>query len=283
VPKRENHQHKGNIYDRIFRENAEQLFIPLIAKLFNLKIVSYKALQVKFTQTTESEVDFLYEIIQEDQSKFILHIEFQSTNDPTMLERMQEYHSKIFKKFKLPVKPLVVNLSKKAFTAPTQLKPEEIFTGYEVINLFELSTDELLSAQIPEVVIIALLSNYPAGEIESVLQLIVKKLKQIVNTEKDLRRYVTQLLLLSRLRNFEIQTGQILNNMPITYDIEKDGLYLKGIAKGRSEGETKGFEKGLAEGIIICHEMGLPVEQIANKFKVSIEKAQQIISSYKKN
>jgi len=208
-----------------------------------------------------------------------LHIEFQSTNDAKMLERMQEYHSKIFKKFKLPIKPLVVNLSKKAFSAPTQLKPKEIFTGYEVVNLFELSTDELLRTQIPEVVILALLSNYPPEEIETVLRLIVKKLKQIVNTEKDLRRFITQLLLLSRLRNFEKQTGKILDNMPITYDIEKDGLYLKGIAKG----ESSGFEKGLAQGIIVCYEVGLSVEQIAEKFNISGEKIQQIISSYKKN
>ena len=248
MPKQKSQQHNGNIYNRIFRENAEQLFIPLIAKFFNLNIVSYKPLQLKFTQTTENEVDFLYEIVEQDESKFILHIEFRSTNDAKMLERMQEYHSKIYKKFKLPIKPLVVNLSKKAFSAPTQLKPKEIFTGYEVVNLFELSTDELLSTQIPEVVILALLSNYPPEEIETVLRLIVKKLKQIVNTEKDLRRFITQLLLLSRLRNFEKQTGKILDNMPITYDIEKDGLYLKGIAKGESKGETLGFKKGESSG-----------------------------------
>jgi len=36
------------------------------------------------------------------------------------------------------------------------------------------------------------------------------------------------------LRKFIKQTGKILDNMPITYDLEKDGLYLKGIAKGRA-------------------------------------------------
>jgi len=193
----------GNIYDRIFRENAEYLFIPLIEKLLGFEIKSYKILEANFPKTTEHEVDYLYEIEHTNQVKQILHLEFQSSNDPNMLERMQEYHSKIFKKFRLPVKPIVINLSKKAFTARKQLNPEEIFTGYEEINLFELSTKDLLSDQIPEVVIIALLANYQEDEIEGVLRLIVKKLKQIVTTEKDLRRYIAQLLLLSRLRNFE--------------------------------------------------------------------------------
>jgi len=195
--KKESKAQQGNIYDRIFRENAEHLFIPLIEKVLNIEIISYKALEAQFPQTSEHEVDFLYEIEQANEEKQLLHLEFQTNNDPVMLERMQEYHSKIYKKYKLPVRPLVINLSKKAFTARTQLKPKEIFTGYDVINLFELSTNELLSNQIPEVVILALLSNYPENEIETVLRLIVKKLKQIVVTEKDFRRYITQLLLLS--------------------------------------------------------------------------------------
>jgi len=259
---------KGNIYDRIFRENAEHLFIPLVEHFLPIKIASYKILQVSFPQTSEHEVDFLYEIIDENQTKLILHIEFQSANDPAMLQRMQEYHSKIFKKFGLPVESLVINLGQRAFTARTQLKPEEIFTGYRVINLFELSTEELLSAQVPEVVILAFLANYPKNQIEAVLRLTLKKLKQIVVKEKDLRRYLTQLLLLSRLRNFEERTQQIINTMPITYDIETDGLYLQGI------------EKGIEKGIILCYKKGFSAEEIAKDLNISLKKVLRIIQAY---
>lgn len=274
MPNKKSDKPPGNIYDKIFRENAEHLFIPLIAKLFKLKIASYKPLQVKFPKTSEGEVDFLYEIVDANQNKQILHVEFQSDNDPNMLERMQEYHSKIYKKFKLPISPLVINLSRKAFTARTQLKPEEIFKGYEVINLFELPTNEMLSSQVPEVVVLALLSNYPKNEIEGVLRLIIKQLKKMATTEKDLRRYVTQLLFLSRLRNFEVETEKIIDNMPITYDIETDGLYIKGKAEG--------LEKGLEKGIIVCYEMGLQAEEIAQKFELELEQVLKVIKAYKR-
>jgi len=285
MPNKKEGKPLGNIYDRIFRENAKHLFIPLIEKVMGIEIVSYKALPVKFPQTSEREVDFLYEIKQANDVKQILHLEFQSANDPIMLERMQEYHSKIYKTYKLPIKPLVINLSRKAFTAQTQLKPNEIFTGYDVINLFELSTEELLSNQIPEVVILALLSNFPENEIEAVLRLIVKKLKQIVNTEKDLRRYVTQLLLLSRLRNFGSITKEILDAMPIIYDVEKDTLYQRGIEKGEKrgieKGEKRGIEKGekrgIEKGVVVCYEIGLSAEEIADKFDIDISKVLQII------
>jgi len=67
---------RGNVFDRIFRENAQQIFIPLINTVLNLKIESYKALPVKFPSTSEREVDLLYEIITPNNVKQILHIEF---------------------------------------------------------------------------------------------------------------------------------------------------------------------------------------------------------------
>jgi len=259
-----------NIYDRIFRENAAHIFLPLVEKILNLTIVSYKTLQVKFPQTTESEVDFLYEIVDAANAKLILHIEFQSNNDAQMLERMQEYHSKIYRKYKLPVKSLVINVGKQAFTARSKLKTEEIFTGYEIINLFELSKDELLSNQVPEVVILALLANYPKEEIETVLRMIIKKLKQIVSAEKDLKRYVNQLLLLSRLRNFEDVSAKIINNMPILYDVEKDSLYQQGI------------EKGINKSIILLYEAGSQPAEIAKIFKYDLIEILQIIEAHEK-
>jgi len=117
----------------------------------------------------------VYEIVLQDGRKQIIHIEFQSSNDANMLARMQEYHAKIYKKYRLPVQPIVVNLSAKPFKAATKLEPTEVFYGYETIELFSLSTDELLSSQMPEVVILAILSNYPKEQLEGVLQAIKRK------------------------------------------------------------------------------------------------------------
>jgi len=282
MPNRKADKRQGNIYDRIFRENAAHIFLPLVEKILKLSIVSYKTLQVKFPQTAESEVDFLYEITVTTKAKLILHIEFQSNNDAQMLERMQEYHSKIYRKYKLPVKSLVINVGKQAFTARNKLKTEEIFTGYEVINLFELSKDELLSNQVPEVVILALLANYPKGEIETVLRLIIKKLKQIVSTEKDLKRYVNQLLLLSRLRNFGDVSAKIINNMPLLYDVEKDSLYQQGVEQGIGLGIEKGVKQGINKSIILLYEAGSQPTAIAKIFKYDLAKIMQIIEAHKK-
>lgn len=281
---------KGNIYDRIFRENAKHLFIPLIKKLFNLKIEKYTVLDPNFPSTSENEVDFLYELLLKGGSEQILHIEFQSTDDPKMLARMQEYHAKIYRKYKKPIKPLVINLSKKAFTTRHHLYENEIFSGYEIVNLFDLSTDDLLSSQIPEVIILAVLSNYPKAQLETTLRNIVTKLKQLVSAEKDLNRYVNQLFFLSRLRKFEKEIKHTLDNMLIEVDIEQDYFYLQGVEighnKGKEEGHEEGHEKGKEEGldlslkVIALHKKGKSPKIIAEKLNIDLQKVLAIIKAF---
>ena len=44
---------------------------------------------------------------------------------------------------------------------------------------------------------------------------------------------------MSRLRNLEVETNKQVKDMPITYDITKDGLYKEGIAIGRENSDSK--------------------------------------------
>lgn len=150
-----NSNHQGNIYDRIFKENAESIFLPLIAEKLDLDIQSYKVLPEKLPRTLEREVDFLFEIELKNQGSRILHIEFQTREDKNMIYRMGMYHGLVWEKYKLPVKHVVIYLGKGQAKMQSQLSEEEVFHGYEIINLHELDTDELLSSQVPEVIILA--------------------------------------------------------------------------------------------------------------------------------
>jgi len=98
-----------NFYDRIFKENAEHIFIPLIQQELGMKINSYKVLPEKITKTIEREMDFCY-LINEGAEEFILHLEFQSENDKEMLYRMARYHGLAFAKHKVPIKHVVIYL-----------------------------------------------------------------------------------------------------------------------------------------------------------------------------
>jgi hypothetical protein len=233
---------EGNIYDKIFKEVVEKIFRPLIEERLGVKIAKSTPLKDKMQTTIEVEMDFFYLIETDTGERFILHLEFESGVNPDMVYRVGEYHGMALRREKLQIRHLVVYLGEAPPTMRTQLKPEEVYTGFDLLNVQGLDTNKLLSSQMPEVVIIAILSNYPKEEAETILRKIVINLKNLVKHKRTLKKYINQLMMLARLRKIEALAIKITEEMPVHYDIETDALYLKGTEKGTERGIEQGKE-----------------------------------------
>jgi len=92
-----------------------------------------------------------------------------------------------------------------------------------------MNPKDFLSSQVPSVIMLALLTKFKEEQTEAVLRMVLTNIKKYANQEKDLKKYLEQLLILARIRKLEDITEKIIDDMPITYDIEKDDLYKKGI------------------------------------------------------
>jgi len=247
-----------NIFDQIFKEYAEPIFLPFIERLLGYKIIKKQSLKDKMQTSIERECDFLFEITLENSDHFILHIEFQSQDDPSMLLRMTEYHGIIFKKYQMEIKHYLIYLGEKPTKMPTKLEERFVFKEYQLINLSDTDPEVYLRSNIPEEFILAILSRYPKEQYEEILRSIINKLKSVVKSKPLLEKYSKQLIFISRLRKLELQTTKILEIMPIMIDIESDGLYLKGISQGINQGinlglkkvAIEGFKKGLSIGML---------------------------------
>jgi predicted transposase YdaD len=238
---------EGNAFDKIMKEIIEKVFRPLVEQRFGIKIVKSTPLKEKMQTTIELEMDFFYEIETETGEIFILHLEFESGDNPEMVYRVGEYHGLALRRSKLPIRHVVIYLGANSPKMRTQLKPEEVYAGFDLLNVNALDTTELLSSQIPEVVLMAVLSNYELSDAERVLRQIVEKLKKIIKNKRVLRKYIIQLMMLSRLRKIEALTIKISEEMPIHIDYETDTLYLRGTEKGLEKGLEKGREEGREE------------------------------------
>jgi hypothetical protein len=99
-----NRKEEGNIYDKIIRENLLELFLPLVAEQLNFKIKKISPLPDKQASTIIRETDsfMLVETYSVTEPKFILHIEFESSDNANMIYRMVEYHGIEMRKYKLP-------------------------------------------------------------------------------------------------------------------------------------------------------------------------------------
>jgi len=201
--KKSNKNKKGNIYDRIFKENARELFLPLVEKKLGIKIISYEAIPEKIQKTTEREADFLYKVKTNKRKVFLLHLEFQNRNDPEMLRRMSEYHGLFHRKHNLPIHHVVIYLGKRKPTMRNLMKEEEIFRGFDLISIYDMNPKDFLSSQVPSVIMLALLTKFKEEQTEAVLRMVLSNIKKYANQEKDLKKHLEQLLILARIRKYK--------------------------------------------------------------------------------
>lgn len=214
-------------FDKIIKENVEAIFLPLAEKLLGISINNPVDLPEKIQSTVEREPDFLKKVATDDGAKFILHLEFQTNDEPKMVYRMAEYKALLQRKFELPVRQFVVYLGMGQPVMRTALKPEEEITGFELKNIHEMPVNEVLASDIPEEIILSILTDYPQTDAIKVIDRIIEKLRNVSTDTASLKKNIQQLLVLSRLRKLDEETEKRITAMPITYDIEQDYLYNK--------------------------------------------------------
>ena len=258
-------------YDKIIKENIEHIFLPLLENLLGISISKSIELKDKVQTTIEREPDFLKKIIDKDNNVFLLQLEFQTNDDKEMVYRMAEYKAILQRKFKCPVKQFVIYLGNKPPKMKTELPEQEKITGFVLKNISELNIQQTINSEVPEEIILSILSDYPKSNASEIIKSIILKLKNAVNNPSELNRYIQQLLILSRLRNLEVETKKQVDDMPITYDITKDGLYNEGIEKGIEKGREENREKLEIVILKALKSKVLNITQIADLFDVEID------------
>jgi len=262
-------------FDRVLKENIEAIFLPLMEKLLGISVSEISEVKDDIQQTIERKPDFLKRIIDKNGKEFILHLEFQTTNDPEMVYRMAEYKAFLQRKHKLYVIQFVIYLGADRPTMQTTLSEDEQITGFVLKDIHDFSTEKTLNSDIPEEIILSILTDYSKADVSEVVRRIIEKLQQATKNETQLRRSIEQLLILSRLRKLDKETEKQVRAMPITYDIKTDRLYKKGRKEGKQEGISSIIKKALTQGI-------LTVEQIAEMAGVSIDEVLSVQSKMKK-
>ncbi len=262
-------------YDKILKENIASLLLPLTEKYLGIRIKDSRELKDKLQTTIEKEPDFIRIVRTETDEEFILHIEFQAQDEEGMVYRLQEYYGLLRRKHQLPVKQFVIYLGQKPSKMQTQLVPEEVFTGFSLKSLRDYSYESLLDSQIPEEIILAVLSDFKKQRPVEVIRQILSRLQGIGTDEITLRKYIRQLSVLARLRNLTKETHKQIQDMGLTYNITEDYLYQEGLTKGKEE-EKRGLIAKMLK------DKTLSIEKIAEFADVSVDYVKQIEKGLKK-
>ena len=257
-------------YDKIIKENLEAILLPLAELLLGIQIQSTKKLTIKLQTTLEREPDFIREVNTPKGECFVLHLEFQRDDEAHMLYRMKEYEAILSRKFRIPIKQFVVYLGEGKSKMQSQLREEEVFRGFQLLNISSMDVEKLLEKEVPEAIILAILANYEPTKSQEILKRILKQLKRISQNETQLRKYLIHLQQLSRLRNLVEQTAKSIQEMPITYDIKKDFLYKKGEEQAKRAQQDlviiQGTKKGFSSNVL-ADLTGLAIEEVEARIK----------------
>ncbi len=206
-------------------------------------------LETKIQITDEREADFILKIDPHVGKAFILHLEFQSVNDPHMLERMHRYLVYIRQEYKLPVKQYVVYFGHRPLKMTKELIEENIHYRYDIINMKDIPCEKFLDSEKPEEIILAILCDFKGRRSQDLVRAIIEHLKERTEGELLFSKYIRQLEILSQLRDLQKIVFEEENKMSIIFDIKKDLRYQQGLEEGMEKGEEKGKAEGLSEGM----------------------------------
>lgn len=255
----------SNEYDKIIKENIEPLILSLTNQLFGFQAQKFEEIPDDLHVTIERKPDLLKKVISKDHQSFILHLEFQVANERDMVYRMLEYHALLLRKYKIPVRQYVIFMGEGIPNMVTHFNSQNLDYFFELKNLKDYDYENLLQSNIPEEVILAVLSSHKNQKPEEIVSKILQKIFQIVPDKIKLQRYLKQLGILSNLRNLQEETFKQIEKMAFEYDIETDYLF------------KKGKEKRNEEIIINMIKSGeFSVEKIAEIANVEVEYVKQL-------
>ena len=192
----------------------------------------------------------------------------------------------------LPLRQIVIyggTLANPNHIHQNQLTLSGLDLQYEVIVLKQIPKELFIHSNVPEEVVLAILCDFEGEQPEQVVRQILQHLHKICRNANRIKKYQKQLLILSRLRKMELIVKTEVEAMTIHYDIETDGLFLKGIEEGLEKGLEQGLEQGIEQGIELEKQVFVQklwslqefsLEKIALLVDVSPERLMEMLRTY---
>jgi len=240
---------KVNQYDKILRENLEAALPGLIKNLLGIHVVQAEELPDDVQHTKERKPDVLKKVIDSNGETFVLHIEFQATDEAEMALRMAEYYIMLSRCYKLPVNQYVIYLGEGAPHMANHIRTEHIHFKYQLISLSAIDYRLLLAADNPQEKMLAILADFGNSDHRQTVETIVKEVITSSQSDFSKQRHIQQLRILSQLRNFKPENIAIMDSIAKIFKKEKDIFYILGQRDGMERGMERGMEKGMERGM----------------------------------
>jgi len=248
-------------YDKILKENMEAILPGVMENLLNIHAVYSEELPDDVQHTKERKPDVLKKVTDKDGETFVLHIEFQVTDEPDMVFRMAEYYIMLLRTYRLPVNQYVIYLDTGDPHMADHIDSQEMNFKYRLINLSAIDYRIFLGADKPEEKMLSILGNFGDRDHVQVASAIVQGVFTSSVGDFAKARHLQQLRILGNLRNLQPQISVIMESVATWWKLERDPFYWKGEQVGMKKGEEK---KALQVVKSLLRNTTLTIAEIAN-------------------
>lgn len=188
-----------------------------------------KWLDVEMPEMQNTRVDLLGETAAGD----LVHIELQSTNDPTMPIRMLEYYVRVYRLFKKFPLQILLYVGDAPLRMAAELTGPDLSFRYKAIDIKDLDGERLLASDQVGDNVIAILTRLRDRN-----EAVWKILLRVADQPPAIRETaLAQLFRLAGLRRLEEVVERETKKMPILNDIMDNKVLGREYKRGRVEGE----------------------------------------------
>jgi predicted transposase/invertase (TIGR01784 family) len=232
------------------RKNLEHPSSGLLSFFISGRVTKISPLPPRISQILEQEPDTLL-LVETEDKKNIFHLEFQSTNDYRMADRVASYHYMLRLKYKMAVTSVVIYTGNEKLTMKNFIQDGKNYYEYQLIDIRDMDPELFLRSERAGEVMLAILTGRDDQDKAAMIRLILLKLQEMLQESGSLLdEQIGLFKILGSIRGENIQQQIIKEeqNMPIMYDLNKVLFYQEAVAKGKVEGRVEGRIEGKAEG-----------------------------------
>ncbi len=170
----------------------------------------------------------------------ILHIEFQSRNDPDMALRMAEYMLAVYRQYREFPKQVVLYVGHAGLNMPPLLAGRKFSFEFDILDVRDLDGEMLMASADVGDNVLAVLARL--SDPEASLRQLVRRIAGLPSGDRSAA--VAELMILANLRGLAKLVEQEITNVPILEDIMEHNVIGPEIRKREALGEARGEAMG---------------------------------------
>jgi hypothetical protein len=220
--------------DIISKQLIRQLVRVMAHYILGLDLKVIKELRTESERVEQRMADIVMLVETPDGQRFVLHLELQDSNDPSMAYRNMRYYSDLrLAGIKEPIRQFVIYTGKAPLNMADRIEDGGWTYSYSLIDMHRLDCEQFINQNTPEALVIAILCDFKGKDEKRVLRKILCRLIELVGGDKKaLRNHIKMMEHLSGNRGLTEIFKAVEVEMLREVDIEKMPSYQIGEQKG---------------------------------------------------